>query len=104
MDTNKARALVEYLTRHDRAVTAKELAGFLNLSVRSVKSYISSINGEAKAPFIISGHSGYTTNPAAARNYLRAGAAGKHAAGLRGTRKLDQSEISAIPCVKIEPV
>ena len=72
MDTNKARALVEYLTRHDRAVTAKELAGFLNLSVRSVKSYISSINGEAKAPFIISGHSGYTTNPAAARNYLRA--------------------------------
>lgn len=72
MDTNKARALVEYLTRHDRAVTAKELAGFLNLSVRSVKSYISSINGEAKEPFIISGHSGYTTNPAAARNYLRA--------------------------------
>lgn len=63
---------MEYLTRHDRAVTAKELAGFLNLSVRSVKKLYFFDQREAKAPFIISGHSGYTTNPAAARNYLRA--------------------------------
>lgn len=72
MDTNKAHALVEYLMRHERAVTAKELAGFLNFSVRSVKSYIAAINGEAREPLIVSGHSGYTVHPAAAREYLRA--------------------------------
>ena len=72
MDTNKAHALVEYLMRHERAVTAKELAGFLNFSVRSVKSYIAAINREAAVPFIVSGHSGYTVHQAAARDYLRA--------------------------------
>lgn len=72
MDTNKARALVEYLIHHDRAVTARELSGFLDFSVRSVKSYIGTINGEAAEPFILSGHSGYTVRQAAAREYLRA--------------------------------
>ncbi len=44
MDPKKQRALVEYLMRQDRPVTAKELADFLNFSVRTVKSYISDIN------------------------------------------------------------
>ena len=40
--------------------------------MRSVKSYIAAINGEAREPLIVSGHSGYTVHPAAAREYLRA--------------------------------
>lgn len=82
MDTNKAHALVEYLMRHERAVTAKELAGFLNFSVRSVKSYIAAINGEAREPLIVSGHSGYTGASGSGTGISSGNTTAKRAAGL----------------------
>lgn len=71
MDPKKQRALVEYLLRQDHPVTAKELADFLNFSVRTVKSYISDINHDAKQTFILSSHKGYEANTAGAELYLR---------------------------------
>ena len=71
MDPKKQRALVEYLMRQDRPVTAKELADFLNFSVRTVKSYISDINRCEKKSFVLSSHRGYEVNAAEAEQYLR---------------------------------
>lgn len=71
MDPKKQRALVEYLLRQDHPVTAKELADFLNFSVRTVKSYISGINHDAKRSFILSSHKGYEANTTEAERYLR---------------------------------
>lgn len=71
MDSDKSCALVEYLKRHERPVTAKELADFLNLSTRTVKKYISMINEEFKKTLIFSGHSGYEVNGREAGRYLQ---------------------------------
>lgn len=71
VDPKKQRALVEYLMRQDRPVTAKELADFLNFSVRTVKSYISDINRDEKRSFVLSSHRGYEVNTAEAEQYLR---------------------------------
>ena len=70
MELRKSHALVEYLARQERAVTAKELAVFLNFSTRTVKNYISAINQEAAHPFIFSGRNGYEIDPAEGRKYL----------------------------------
>lgn len=71
MDPKKQRALVEYLVRQNRPVTAKELADFLNFSVRTVKSYISDLNHDAKEAFVFSSHRGYEVNATEAESYLR---------------------------------
>lgn len=71
MDPKKQRALVEYLMRQNRPVTAKELADFLNFSVRTVKSYISDINHDTPKPFVLSSNRGYEVYAAEAERYLR---------------------------------
>lgn len=71
MESDKLYALVEYLKRQERPVTAKELADFLNLSTRTVKKYISLINNEVKKTLIFSGHNGYEVNGREAGRYLQ---------------------------------
>lgn len=69
MEQSKATALVEYMARQQRVVTAQELADYLHLSVRSVKSYVRDVN-QQKADLIRSGNRGYTISNEKAREYL----------------------------------
>jgi len=71
VDPKKQHALVEYLMRQDHPVTAKEIADFLNFSVRTVKSYIAGINRDSKETVVLSSNRGYEANITGAELYLR---------------------------------
>ena len=70
MNQKKLCALVEYLMNQEMPVTAKELAKFLNVSVRTVKSYVSGINQLEKEILIKSGRMGYSLERKDAERYL----------------------------------
>ena len=56
---NKQELLIDYLKGKIRPVTAKELSSYLDISVRTVKSYISYINNEFGETIIVSSTHGY---------------------------------------------
>lgn len=71
MDAKKLRSLVEYLYVKDTPITAKELAKFLNMSVRTVKNYIALINQEETESVIYSSRAGYEVYRERAEIYIK---------------------------------
>lgn len=71
METRKLYALVEYLFFKELPVTAKELSKFLNVSLRTVKNYISVINAEERENVILSSYLGYEVHKEKAEKYLK---------------------------------
>ncbi len=70
MGIEKKCLLIEYLMNQEQPITAKELAGYLGVSIRTVKNYISDINGN-KGSIILSGFTGYEVNKQLAVQYLK---------------------------------
>lgn len=64
--------LLNYLLKKAKPVTAKELADYLNVSVRTIKNYTSFINKDAKDTIVISSVRGYEVNLKNAYQYLNA--------------------------------
>lgn len=67
----KQLALVRYVLKKEDPITAKELAMYLNVSIRTVKNYVSVINEEFSRPVIISSNLGYVVNKRIAKEYLK---------------------------------
>ena len=67
----KYSELLNYLLKgKEDTLTSQQISSALNISVRSVKTYISQINDIAKAKVVISDKNGYTLNRALAKTFL----------------------------------
>lgn len=67
---DKQSQLITYLLNHPQKINAGALASALNISVRSVKNYIYSINTAANAKVITSSKNGYSINETLANKLL----------------------------------
>ncbi|MFV0393259.1 MAG: BglG family transcription antiterminator [Coprobacillaceae bacterium] len=63
-------ALIHYLIDNNRAVTSKELAKELGVSVRSIKNYVNALNILANEWMIVSSNSGYVIHPHIAQKLM----------------------------------
>ena len=62
--------LIHYLCSNKNPITSKELSNALNVSIRTIKSYVNSLNILASEPMIISSSYGYTIHKAIANKLL----------------------------------
>lgn len=64
------KEVLQYLNQQKRAVKSIEIANALHISSRSVKNYVSNINGHYKKKIILSSHAGYELNRQISVNLL----------------------------------
>ena len=58
------------MLQHESELTSKQLANAMNVSVRTIKTYIANINKDARTKVIISNNTGYVINHTLAQSYL----------------------------------
>ncbi len=58
----QTRELIQLFKEKNKPITAKELSAYLDVSIRTVKSYVSYINNEAGSTLIVSSTYGYELN------------------------------------------
>lgn len=62
--------LINYLCNHKNPITSKELSNALNVSIRSIKNYVNSLNILANEQMIVSSNNGYTIHKIIAAKLL----------------------------------
>lgn len=66
----KQEQLLQFLLQQNQPLSSKALAQMLDISVRTVKSYVADLNKSSSQPVIFSSNSGYTADPQIARSLL----------------------------------
>lgn len=67
----KQEQLLHFLLQQEQPLSSRILAQTLDISMRTVKSYVADLNKSSSQPVIFSSNLGYTVNPQAARLLLR---------------------------------